>query len=364
MLVVLKHDLHLASQQTRVATVQLAMAYPDEWKAMGPMGVVTPSESVLASKLCDFAEGYWTGESVFCVPVTNWGKETVVVSKDSVIGHVELATLVDQEDAIWEDDQTVTVARVNQGEIPNERRKELETRLDIGKGCSSEERKTLIHVVSQKHSVFALTEEELGQTDLIEHSITMKDPTPVRTTPRRLPYALRSELESELQKLLDIGCIEPSSSPFASGLVLVRKKDGGLRICVDYRGINKKMVPDCYPIPRIDDLIDTIGRCRGKFFTTLDLMKGYHQIKVAPESKEKTAFTCHLGLFQYRRMPFGLTNAPVTFQRLMNRLFCGPKWKFLFVYIDDLLIVSQSFEEHLTHIEQVLRQLEDAGLRL
>ena len=138
---------------------------------------------------------------------------------------------------------------------------------------------------------------------------------------------------------------------------MVRKKDGSLRV-------NKRTIPDCYPIPRIDDLIDTIGRCHGKIFTTLDLLKGYHQIKMAPDSKEKTAFTCHLGLFQYRRMPFGLTNAPGTFQRLMSKLFCGPKWNFLFVYLDDLLIVSQSFEEHLVHVEQVLKQLEDAGLRL
>ena len=93
-------------------------------------------------------------------------------------------------------------------------------------------------------------------------------------------------------------------------------------------------------------------------------MKGYHQIKMTSESKEKTTFTCHLGLFQYRRIPFGLTNAPATFQRFMNKLFCGPKWKFLFVYLDDLLIVSQSFQEHLKHLELVLNQLEEAGLRL
>jgi len=93
-------------------------------------------------------------------------------------------------------------------------------------------------------------------------------------------------------------------------------------------------------------------------------MKGYHQIKMAPESKEKTAFICHLGLFQYRRMPCGLTNAPATFQRLMNKLFTGAKWNFLFVYVDDLLIVSKTFEEHIRHIEQVLKQLDEAGLRL
>ena len=123
-----------------------------------------------------------------------------------------------------------------------------------------------------------------------------------------------------------------------------------MRVCVDYRGINKKIIPDCYPIPKIDDLIDTVGRCGGKILTTLDLMKGYHQIKMTTESKEKTAFICHLGLFQYRRMPFGLTNALAIFQWLMNKLICGPMWKFLFVYLDDLLIVSQSFQEHLEHV--------------
>ena len=129
-----------------------------------------------------------------------------------------------------------------------------------------------------------------------------------------MPY-----VQTELSRLEVTGCIEQSTSPYASGLVLVRKKDGTLRVCVDYRGINKDTIPDCYPIPRIDDLIDTVGRQKGKWFTTLDLMKGYHQIRMDPDSKCKTAFTCHMGLYQYQRMPFGLTNAPATFQRLMNQ---------------------------------------------
>lgn len=160
-------------------------------------------------------------------------------------------------------------------EALSERGKKLEFKLNISNSCSSEERKVLIELMKQKQEVFALTENELGETELVEHSIQLNDPTPVRMPPRRLPYALRNELESELQKLLDIGCIEPSSSSFASGLVLVRKKDGSLRVCVDYRGVNKKTIPDCYPIPRIDDLIDTVGQCHGKLFTTLDLRKGY-----------------------------------------------------------------------------------------
>ena len=107
-----------------------------------------------------------------------------------------------------------------------------------------------------------------------------------------------------------------------------------------------------------------IGHCRGKVFTTLDLMKGYHQIKLRSESKDKTAFTCHLGLFQYKRMPFGLTNTPATFQGLMNWLFSGTERNFVFVYLDDILTVSKSMEEHLKYMEQVLRCLEEIGLKL
>ena len=179
-----------------------------------------------------------------------------------------------------------------------------------------------------------------------------------------MPYALRTELEEELERLLSAGCIEPSTSPYSSRLVLVRKKDGGLRVCVDYRAINKITVPDQYPMPRIDELIDTFGRCKGRYFSSLDLMKGYHQVKMADRSKEKTAFTCHQGLFQYRRMPFGLTNAPATFQRLMTTLFAGKEWNFVFIYLDDLLIVSKSITEHMEHLKRVLIRLGEANLKL
>ena len=109
-------------------------------------------------------------------------------------------------------------------------------------------------------------------------------------------------------------------------------------------------------MPRVDELVDAIGRRKGKYFTTLDLMKGYHQVKMEEQSKLKTAFTCHLGLYQYCRMPFGLTNAPATFQRLMNKLFRGKEWESVFVYLDDILVVSASFEEeHLREVSQAQR---------
>ena len=167
-----------------------------------------------------------------------------------------------------------------------------------------------------------------------------------------------------MNKLLAIGCIEQSTSPYASGLVLVRKKNGSLRVCVDYRQVNKDTVPDRYLLPRVDELVDAIGRRQGKYFSTMDLMKGYHQVKMEDQSKHKTAFTCHLGLFQYRRMPFGLTNAPATFQRLMNKLFSGKEWESVFTYLDDILVVSATIEEHLRDVGCMLDRLREAGLRL
>ena len=144
--------------------------------------------------------------------------------------------------------------------------------------------------------------------------------------------------------------------------MLVRKPDGNLRVCVDYHSVNKDTIPDRYPLPRVDELIDAIGARKAVYFTSLDLMRGYHQIKMAKKSKEKTAFVCHRGLYQFCRMPFDLTNAPATFQRLMDKLFDG--WSFVFIYLDDILIASRNFEEHTSHVIEVLQRLQDVGLKV
>ena len=121
---------------------------------------------------------------------------------------------------------------------------------------------------------------------------------------------------------------------------------------------------DQFPIPRIDKIMDMVGCTKPKIFSSLDLMRGYHQVRMDEDSKHKTAFTCHLGLYQYHRMPFGLTYAPVTFQRLMSQLFSGKIWSFVFVYLDDLLIASENISTHVEHLKKVLKQLKEAGLHL
>ena len=160
--------------------------------------------------------------------------------------------------------------------------------------------------------------------------------------------------------------IQPSASPWASPVVMVHKKDGTHRFCIDYRQLNAVTKADTYPLPRIDDLLDELGRCR--FFSTLDLASGYWQIRVSPASREKTALVTPQGLYEFLVMPFGLTNAPAVFQRLMQRLLMGLNPEsgpdFVTVYIDDILMFSPTLDEHLVHLQVVIRRINEAGLKL
>jgi hypothetical protein len=156
--------------------------------------------------------------------------------------------------------------------------------------------------------------------------------------------------------------IRVSSSPYAAAIVMTLKKDGSLRLCIDYRWLNNITIKDKFPLPRIDDTIEALYGAR--YFSTLDLISGYWQIEIDEADKHKTAFICELGLFEFNRMPFGLTNAPSTFQRAMNNIFRTILYKCVVVYLDDIIIYSKTFEDHLKHLAEVFSLLADAGMRL
>ena len=201
-----------------------------------------------------------------------------------------------------------------------------------------------------------------GRTKSVQHEIETNEARPVRCGPRRLaPAGLRKEQDC-VKEMLSGGQIEPSDSPWASPVVLVTKKDGSTRFCVDYRRLNSLTVKDAYPLPRIDDSLRLLGN--QQWFSTMDLASGYWQVAMSLDAQRKAAFVTNEGLFQFRVMPFGLCNAPATFERLMDRVLCGMRWSRCLVYLDDVISFGKNVPEAIGRLEEVLSRLSDYGLQL
>jgi hypothetical protein len=202
----------------------------------------------------------------------------------------------------------------------------------------------------------------LKGTHLVTHHIDTTGQNPVQHKLRSMVPRHRDFLKAEIDKLLKAGIIVPSHSPWGSAPVIVDKKNGKLRLCIDYRELNTRTKLDAYPLPNIPEMLESFGGCR--YFSTIDLASGYWQVPMAKEDQEKTAFKCKFGLYEFTVMPFGLTNAPATFQRLMDKVLETVKSKFADVYMDDIIVYSQTFQEHLDHLQQVFNLLEKAGLMM
>ncbi|GFX63768.1 retrovirus-related Pol polyprotein from transposon 17.6 [Trichonephila clavipes] len=227
---------------------------------------------------------------------------------------------------------------------------------------SPEQKSSAERLFQEFEDVFSRNSSDIGHTTVTQHRIDTADHLPIKQHPRRLPFAKQEEVGTLLREMQENDIIEPSSSPWASPIVLVRKKDGSTRFCVDYRKLNDVTKKDSYPLPRIDDTLDTLSG--HKWFSTLDLKSGYWQVEIHPEDREKTAFTSGQGLWQFKVMPFGLCNAPATFERLMETVLKGLTFEACLIYLDDVIIGGRTFEEHLQNIRKVLSKLSDANLKL
>jgi len=234
--------------------------------------------------------------------------------------------------------------------------------LETSANRSTEEVETIAELLRTYQNVFSKNDTDLGLTTLTEHVIDTGSSRPVKQRPRTVPLAYADEDKKTVQKLLEQGSIRPSTSPWASPMVFVRKKNGEVRPCIDYRKLNSLTRKDAFPLPRTRDCLDAVAGAT--LFTSLDITSAYNQIPVHQNDIAKTAFVTKYGLFEYTTMPFGLCNAPATFQRIMEVALSGLQWTTCLIYLDDVLIYGKDFMEQIQRIEAVLQRIELAGLKL
>ena len=286
------------------------------------------------------------------VIVNTTGRDYTIPAR-SVIGLAEV--LMDSENCVSSVSEHVESKPEFTDMVPESKKANLSH-------ISETQRQKIQDLLDRNADLFAKNDCDLGETHLVKAKLEKGDAAPIKQNPYRLPFSQRKLVENHVQDMLKAGVIKPSQSPWASPIVVVDKKDGTKRFCVDYRAVNKILKKNSYPLPRIDDVLANLQG--SQYFTCLDLRSGYWQIPVDEMSQDITAFTCFAGLYSFRKLPFGLSIAPALFSELMNKTLSGIQHKFATAYLDDIIIYSKTFEEHLEHIETVFSRLRDAGLKL
>ena len=293
------------------------------------------------------------------VRVMNVKEEPMLLTPGMVIADLQQVKVIGDEG-----ERKQAAANTGQAECNEESVPEYIQKLVDGVDDSIPESACLaLEAILMNHAdVFSQDENDLGKTDIIMHHIDTGDARPVRQPLRRFAPVHVEAISEHVDSMLKQGTIEPASSPWASNIVLVKKKDGSYRCCIDYRQLNSVTKKDVYPLPRIDDCLDAMSSAT--LFSTFDLRSSYHQVQVAPQDRDKTTFICPRGMYRYRAMPFGLCNAGSTFQRLMDVIMSELHLDVCLVYLDDIILFSRTVDEHLERLVRVLSRLRAAGLKL
>ena len=220
-------------------------------------------------------------------------------------------------------------------------------------------------LLKEYHDIFFLEKQDMGHTKVAKHKIVLKDPDtpPFKERFRRIPPPQLDEVREHLKLMLDAGVIRPSNSPWCNAVVLVRKKDGSLCFCIDFRKLNSLTVKDSHPLPHICEMLESLAGAA--HYSTFDMNSGFWQVPMSPESKQYTAFTLgSMGLYECDSMPFGLCNAPPTFQRLMQNCLGELNLTYCLIYLDDIIVFSHTEEEHLERMRIIFDRLREHGLKL
>ena len=233
---------------------------------------------------------------------------------------------------------------------------------NIGVRLSPEQNAEAVEFLKTNHDVFSKSNYDLGRSGLVKHTIDTGTNRPIKQPLRRQPIAYLPLIDANVEEMLQHDVIEPSTSPWASNVILVRKSDQTMRFCIDYRQVNNITSKDSYPLPRIDACFDALGGA--KYLSTLDLSQGYWQVEIDKDSADKTSFVTRRGTFKFKVLSFGLSNAPAIFQRLMDLVLAGLTWEVCLVFLDDIIVMSKTFEEHLERLGLVFDRLRSSNLKL
>lgn len=247
----------------------------------------------------------------------------------------------------------------------NTRNETLMKEINLDPGVDPKIKPKLEKLCEEFNDIFALKDDVLSVNNFYEQKISLQDSRPVYIKNYRMPESQKEEINSQIKRMLDDGIIQHSTSPYNNPILLVPKKSDGekkWRLVIDFRQLNKNISPDKFPLPRIDEILDQLGRA--KYFSTLDLMAGFHQIPLTNESKKYTAFSSSKGHFEFNRLPFGLNISPNSFQRMMSIALCGLPPQCAFLYIDDIIVIGCSISHHFSNLREVFQCLRKYNLKL
>ncbi|UYV84069.1 hypothetical protein LAZ67_X001057 [Cordylochernes scorpioides] len=313
----------------------------------GSKDLILKKELVIPSSIINFHHG--RGE----IWVTNGTSQNQIIPAGMLVGYLrKIGSSGIYSVDTAEDDKT-------QSNIKSEDRRQQILSL-VDERLDKEQKSMIVECLEKYSEVFDFERKSFSTTSNVKHKIDTSDSRPIKQRPYRVSPVERRAIQSEVDKMIKMGIVQPSESPWSSPVVLVKKKDGSWRFCVDYRKLNKVTKKDVYPLPRNDDVLDSLTGA--KFFSSMDLRTGYWQIEIDEEDREKTAFITPDGLYEFRVMPFGLCNAPATFERMMDKLLAGLKWTICLCYLDDIIVYATSFKEHIERLGKVLRCIQQAGL--
>ena len=322
-------------------------AYLDQTYTPGDVGFVEASPRLIERYQLQGAASLVTVSADHTVPFRfiNPTRKPVTLYRGATLGTF---SQTDESLQVFSLSTKIEPTKESQVEVPD-------IPVDLANADLTDSQKTeLQRLINEYRDVFALSPQELGRTNLVQHHINTGDHPPIRQRAYRVPEAQKRRIEQCIDEMLEQDIIQPSTSPWSSPGVLVRKPDGSDRFCADFRKVNSVTKKDSYPFPRIAETLDVLHGAQ--FMNSLDFRSGYWQISMDPSLTEKTAFLSHAGLYEFKVMAFGLCNAPSCFQRLMECVLRGLTWKIALIYLDDVLVYSRTFDAHLEHLRLVFNR--------